>query len=427
MKQPRRPRGSEKLKTLTRDHMRRIVAVAHARDLGFVDLVGLAELDPAMAFRGAVIRGADLRLQDLAGFDLTGARLIDCRLAGLDLSRALGVTEATLAGSDRDGTVRLPPAPRDAFWATGVPPSWADDWGHDKYGPWVSFSVPGTQTRQRMRWIPAGELMMGSPEDEPGRFEGESPRHLVTIAQGFWMFETACREELWEAVTGNKPSNSHGPSFPVTGASWTDASDFAERLNGALPGIALELPSEARWEYACRAGTTTPYHFGKRISRKRVRYNRYDGPVEVGGLPPNAWGLHEMHGNVWEWCEDIWDNNYRGAPDDGSARLDPSGDAAVRVIRGGSWRDDARYVRAAFRIRFGPGDRYGNLGFRCARGHGGSGAEVAAPADPARGRKRGAPPSAGDAGAAPRRSGGRASTTGSRTGVRRQHGPNEPD
>ena len=426
MKQPRRPRGNEKLKTLTRDHMRRIVAVAHARDLGFVDLVGLAELDPATAFRGAVIRGADLRHQDLAGFDLTGARLIDCRVAGLDLSRALGVTEVTLAGSDRDGTVRLPPAPRDAFWATGIPPSWAEDWGRDQYGPWVSFRVPG-DVRQRMRWIPAGEFMMGSPKDEPGRFERESPLHRVTIAHGFWMFETACREELWEAVTGKMPGDSLGPSFPVTGVSWTDARDFAERLNGALPGIALELPSEARWEYACRAGTTTPYHFGKRISQKRARYDRYDGPVEVGGLPPNAWGLHEMHGNVLEWCEDIWHRDYNGAPDDGSARLDPSRTTAGRVFRGGSWSDDARWLRAAYRRGDEPGGRRGNLGFRCARGHGVSGAEVAAPTDPARGRRRGAPPSAGDAGAAPRRSGGRASTTGPRTGVRRQHGPNEPD
>lgn len=163
MKQPRRPRGNEKLKTLTRDHLRRIVAVAHARDLGFVDLVGLAELDPATAFRGAVIRGADLRFQDLAGFDLTGARLIDCRIAGLDLSRALGVTEATLAGSDRDDTVRLSSAFRDAFWATGIPPSWAEDRGRDRYGPWVSFCVPGTQVRQRMRWVPAGEFMILNP------------------------------------------------------------------------------------------------------------------------------------------------------------------------------------------------------------------------------------------------------------------------
>jgi uncharacterized protein YjbI with pentapeptide repeats len=114
-----RVRGNEPPKVLTSDHRRCIVAVAHARDLGLVDLVGLAELDPATAFRCAIICGADLCHQDLSGFDLTGARLIEFRVTGLDLSRAQGVIEATLAGSDRDDTIRLPSFLRDAFWATG--------------------------------------------------------------------------------------------------------------------------------------------------------------------------------------------------------------------------------------------------------------------------------------------------------------------
>jgi formylglycine-generating enzyme required for sulfatase activity len=426
MKLPRRVSGNATPKLLTRDHLRRIIAVAHARDLGFVDLVGLAELDPATSFRGAVIRGADLRQQNLSGFDLIGARLIDCRVAGLDLSRALGVTEATLAGSDIDGTVRLPATFRDAFWATGVSPSWAEDWGRDQYGPWVSFRVPGTEVRQRMRWIPPGEFMMGSPEDEPGRFKFESPQHRATIAQGFWMFETACREELWQTVTGEKPRDSLGPSFPVTGVPWTDARDFAERLRTALPGIALGLPSEACWEYACRAGTTAPYHFGKRIRRTRVCYYPSDDPVAVGSLPPNAWGLHEMHGNVWEWCEDNWHPGYNSAADDGTAWMDLDSNVARSVIRGGSWCDGARSVRAAHRSWIEPGDQSDFLGFRCARGHVVSEAELAAPADPARGRRRGAPPSAGDAGAATQRSGERARTALPLTGVRRRFDPAKP-
>jgi len=373
-------------KTLTRDHLRRIAAVAHARDLEFVELVGLAELDPAAAFRGAIIRGADLRGQDLSGFDLTGARLIDCRTTGLDLSRAQGVTEATLAGSEHDDTVRLPPAFRNAFWATDVPPSWAEDWGRDKYGPWVSFCVPGTDVRQRMRWIPPGKFMMGSSEDEKGDFGYDAPLHLVTIIGGFWMFETPCREELWRAVMRQMPRRSRGPAFPMTGLSWTEATDFAARLNEALPGIALELPSEARWDYAFRAGTTTSSRFGKRASRTRVLYDLDNSPAEVASLPPNAWGLHELRYDLQEWCQDDWHHFYNGVPDDGSAWTDPPERAEGHVIRGRSWDDDALGILVANRHCGAPGDRSGNLGFRCVRV--GSETEQAAPADSPTRRKR---------------------------------------
>jgi len=173
-----------------------------------------------------------------------------------------------------------------------------------------------------------------------------------------------------------------------------------------LPGIALELPSEARWEYACRAGTTTSYHFGSRISHKFVRYGHSTsaGPVEVGSFPPNAWGLHEMHGNIWEWCEDDWHPNYHGAPHDGSAWTNPIPRAARRVLRGGSWISVAQNVRAAFRLWFDPGVRSVDFGFRCVRGPSVSESELAAPAAPARGQTRNL---AGDAGAATRRRGGR--------------------
>jgi formylglycine-generating enzyme required for sulfatase activity len=142
--------------------------------------------------------------------------------------------------------------------------------------------------------------------------------------------------------------------------------EFIRRLNALKAGLDLSLSSEARWEYACRAGTVTPYHFGTAISHDLARYAS-DGPVASGTLPPNQWGLHEMHGNIWEWCEDHWHNNYNGAPQDGSAWLDSGAAAALRVFRGGSWIDGARDVRAAMRARVDPAFRIDDLGFRCAR------------------------------------------------------------
>ncbi|MSP00524.1 MAG: formylglycine-generating enzyme family protein [Acetobacteraceae bacterium] len=363
--------------TLTRDHLRRLVQVAHASDMGFVELVGLAELDPAEAFKGVTLRGLDLRNQDLAGFDFTGARLIECVLDGADLSRAAGIDAAVLAGAIMTQTTRLP------FWASGRSPSWAKSWGRDTNGPWVTFRVPGTEIAQRMRWCPPGTFMMGSPEDEPGRYEDESPRHEVTLARGFWMFETACTKVLWEAVMGAPPSRRGDPTFPVTEISWDDARAFAERLNSALPGLGIGLPSEAQWEYACRAGTVTAYSFGDSITKDQVCFGS-QGPIEVGTLPPNAWGLHEMHGNVWEWCEDVWHDDYQGAPLDGTARV--QSDAARRVVQGGSWLFEARLARAACRYRYDPAYRSDGIGFRCARGHTASDENQAEPVALAKGR-----------------------------------------
>ncbi len=342
--------------SLTQDHLRRIAHVAHARDLGFVDLVGLAQLDPAQAFRGAVLRG-DLSNQDLRGFDLTGAIFQGCDLSGTDLSATTGVTEAMLDSAIWTEATILP------FWATGTPPSWAHDWGRDAFGAWVSFRIPFTQVEQRMRWCPPGDFLMGSPPDDPEARDDERPQHRVTLVRGFWMFETVCTEALWTAVTGEPPRLQRGDRFPATGVSWDDAQDFIRRLNTILPGIALGLPSEARWEYACRAGTTTRFSFGDTIGKDQVCYGGGGGPVEVGSLPANPWGLREMHGNVEEWCEDRWHDSYADAPADGTAR----GGAAYRVLRGGSWFYVARLARSAHREGYAPSDRPGSVGFRCAR------------------------------------------------------------
>ena len=223
--------------------------------------------------------------------------------------------------------------PTDLFWKSGKPPPWADDWGTDEYGHWVTFSIAdkqGNKVTQRMRWIEPGTFLMGSPEDEPERYDDEGPQHQVNISQGFWLFDTACTQALWQAVMGENPSWFEEADRPVENVGWNDCQEFLKRLNERLPGLDLNLPSEAQWEYACRAGTTTPFSFGANITPEQVNYDGnypYAGgekgwyrqeTVPVASLPPNPWGLYEMHGNVWEWTQDHWHDNYRDAPTDGS-------------------------------------------------------------------------------------------------------------
>ena len=256
----------------------------------------------------------------------------------------------------------------DASWhplAQGVPPAWASAWGQDRFGVYAAFTLAGVN--QRLRWISPGRFQMGSPADEAGRWDDEGPRHAVAISKGFWLFETACTEALWQAVTGTPPVPARGAKMPVTGVSWHDAQSFIERIQVMKPGLDLRLPSEAEWEYACRAGADTPWSFGTEITTEQVCFGAR-APVDTGSLPPNPWGLREMHGNVWEWCADHWHNDYRGAPDDGSAWLDPRASrAARRVLRGGSWFGGARNVRSADRYGRDPAGRDDGIGFRCAR------------------------------------------------------------
>lgn len=262
-----------------------------------------------------------------------------------------------------------------------IRPTWADNGDADEYGHWATFSIEdkhGHKVTQRLRWIEPGTFLMGSPESEPERLNWESPSHPVTISRGFWLFDTACTQALWRAVMGENPSQFRRDDHPVERVTWNDCQDFLEKLNERLPGLNLNLPTEAQWEYACRAGTTTPFSFGANITPEQVNYDGnypYAGSqkglyreqtVPVASLLPNPWGLYEMHGNVWEWTQDHWHDNYRDAPTDGSAWVSSEAGAG-RVIRGGSWYDDARYMRAACRARVAPGDRDGALGFRCAR------------------------------------------------------------
>ena len=249
--------------------------------------------------------------------------------------------------------------------AEGVAPAWASAWGEDVFGAWTAFELEGVE--QRMRWIPPGRFRMGSPEDEPGRWEDEGPQHEVTLTRGFWLGETAVTQELWGAVMGSNPSSfQDDPQRPVEQVSWEDCRAFFEAAERLLPGLGLRFPTEAEWEYACRAGTTARYAFGDEISKEQANFES-DETVPARRYPPNPWGLYEMHGNVYEWCQDFWQDRYRPG-----AVVDPSGpdESAGRVIRGGSWFHDARLVRSAYRNWYEPDVRNDYLGLRLARSQG---------------------------------------------------------
>ena len=253
------------------------------------------------------------------------------------------------------------------------PDKWASDWGQDEYGIFQALTI--NNIRQVFRWTFPGRFLMGSPAGEKERSDDES-RHEVDLRQGFWLADTACTQELWEAVMESNPSEFKGGNRPVDNVSWDDCKVFLENINELRPDLELRLPTEAEWEYACRAGTTTPFSFGENITTDQVNSDGnypYTGgtkggyreeTVEVKKLPCNAWGLYEMHGNVWEWCED-WYGDY-----DSEKAIDPKGPASgtYRVLRGGGWVHYGGSVRSASRDRGSPGDCYGDIGFRLARG-----------------------------------------------------------
>ncbi len=232
---------------------------------------------------------------------------------------------------------------------------------------------------QRFRWITPGTFMMGSPSDELEResFGIDETQHPVTLTQGFWLAESTCTQALWQAVMGKNPSRfQDNENNPVETVSWDDTQSFITQLNTLFPGLSARLPTEAEWEYACRAGTGTPFSFGDNITPEQVNYHGnypyaggekglYRGrTVPVKSLPPNPWGLYEMHGYVWEWCAD-WYGDYPR-----QAVTDPLGPdhGKGRVLRGGSWISIGGGVRSAIRSRSGPDLRNVYIGFRLALG-----------------------------------------------------------
>ncbi len=280
----------------------------------------------------------------------------------------------------------------------GIPPEWASSWGEDRYGVFAGFHVG--EAEQRMRWIEPGTFRMGSPEEEAGRFDREV-FHEVTLTEGFWLADTPCTQELWEAVMGENPSRFQSKNRPVEQVRWEDCQRFCEKLGWEKSdGQVWRLPTEAEWEYACRAGAKDATYAGPMViegernapSLDAIAWyggnsgegfdladgydssdwpeKQYDheraGTRKVKTRAPNPWGLYDTLGNVHEWCWDWWDAY------DLKNRVNPEGPAEgqYRVIRGGSWFSGARYVRAAYRDFDRPSYRNGDLGFRLARGQG---------------------------------------------------------
>jgi formylglycine-generating enzyme required for sulfatase activity/uncharacterized caspase-like protein len=206
--------------------------------------------------------------------------------------------------------------------------------------------------------ISGGRFLMGSPKREANREHNEGPQHYVDVPE-FWMGKYVVTQQQWQAIMGNDPSRFQGKNRPVETVSWNNATKFCQKLSRKT-GRDYRLPSEAEWEYACRAGTTTPFYFGETITGELANYRASETYADepkgkykkqttpVGQFPPNAFGLYDMHGNVWEFCQDVWHSNYDGAPVDGSAWVNRA-NSSRRVVRGGSWFNFPRWCRSAGR------------------------------------------------------------------------------
>ena len=229
-----------------------------------------------------------------------------------------------------------------------------------------------------MAVAPAGKFMMGSPEDEPERSEDEGPQHAVTIPEPFAIgrcavtrgqFAAFVASTGYDAGTGarswREPGFAQDDNHPVARVSWNDAQAYVAWLSKAC-GASYRLPSEAEWEYACRAGTVTPFWWGSSITPDQANYDGSADPYKGGGakgeyrertvpaknFEANPWGLYQVHGNVWEWCEDRWHDSYADKPANlkTTGHAWTTGESGLRVLRGGSWGSDPRFLRSAYRV-----------------------------------------------------------------------------
>jgi formylglycine-generating enzyme required for sulfatase activity/uncharacterized caspase-like protein len=277
--------------------------------------------------------------------------------AGLARRRVAALTSAPPAGN----TARPTPTPTGGGVAANT----------------TSTARPGGRPQQMQSragiefvWIPAGSFMMGG-----NKYADEKPAHRVTISEGFYMGKYEVTQARWQAVMGSNPANFKDDNLPVDSVSWDEAVSFIAKLNAQNDGYTYRLPSEAEWEYAARAGTTTAFAFGDSLSSAQANFDGnypYGGAAKgvyrektmpVGSFQPNAFGLFDMHGNVWEWCQDWYHGSYAGAPTDGSAWLN-GGEQEYRVVRGGSWVNNAYNCRSAYRLRNAPDNCLNLFGFR---------------------------------------------------------------
>lgn len=246
---------------------------------------------------------------------------------------------------------------------------WMSASGEDQYGRWAEFEVAGVVVR--LRNIPAGRFMMGSPETEEGRRDNEGPQHEVELTRDYWLADAPVTQALWEAVMGANPSSETGSERPVEHVNWDDCVSFIARLNERLPGLNARLPTEAEWERACRGGTDGPTWLGVNDATNLDAIawyfeNSEDKTPDVRRKAANPYGLHDMLSNVTEWCGDLYETYESGFV------RDPVGATGghYRVTRGSFWLWNAHTPRAALRGADSPSVRLGGLGFRLARGQG---------------------------------------------------------
>lgn len=266
---------------------------------------------------------------------------------------------ASLAGEPSGASF---PIPQVVSEATNTPPATTEPVGRP-----VGFV-----------WIKPGTFLMGSSNTEAERGKNENPLTQVTLTRGFWMGRHEVNQAEFQLVMGGDRSQFKGETLPMESVSWFNATNYCRKLSlreraaGHLPpGYAFRLPTEAEWEYAARAGTSTVYLWGNEVGFGLANCtgcgSNFDGDrtSPVGTFAANKFGLHDVHGNVWEWVQDCWQEGYAGAPSDGSARL--TGNCSSRILRGGSWLNNPSYLRIAYRNWLSSNLRDVNTGFRVAR------------------------------------------------------------
>ena len=364
-----------------------VARIVGADRVDVVTLISVAGLDPASDFRFENWSGVSFANMDLTGFDFTGARLHGCDFKGAKIEKAIFHQCELGRVLHRPGRDPHLPAETTAIGCLRD----AVDWSKSDQ----SLVLPSKQRSDRhlpvgalfqdavfapeMVVVPAGTFKMGSLPGELGSFKTadyieREKLHEVAIGQQFAVGRFAVTFNEWQIFADAKerrmPDDERWGQGrrPVINVSWGDAHAYIEWLTERT-GERYRLLSEAEWEYCCRAGTSSSFSTGDQITSSQAQFYEAEerSTVEVGSFSSNAWGLHDMHGNVLEWCEDHWHDNYDGAPIDGSAWCRAEREMGRRVVRGGSWYNDPRLLRSASRNGLAATFRSYDLGFRLAR------------------------------------------------------------
>jgi formylglycine-generating enzyme required for sulfatase activity len=346
-------------------------AIKTGRPFGFVEKLAIDSF--TCSFCGGDIDKSAIVLEDKNGNEILVGETCAER-AGIKIQKSETETEYVLKPHSYDISEKSKVWPITVFPFTAVK---AREY-QKKTSKALNVSVEKViyldgHVKMKFALIPAGEFYMGSPANEEERLEDEGPVHKVKISKPFFMSKFPVTQEQYEIITGNNPSDLISPNLPVESVLWEEAVEFCTKLSHRK-GKLFRLPTEAEWEYACRAGTTTQFNTGETISTDHANYNGnyiYGNghigvyrkkAIDVGSLIPNAFGLYDMHGNVWEWCSDWYDVNYYTS----SPIIDPQGPSSgiCRVLRGGTWSMYPSVCRSARRHRFSPDGRYSLYGFR---------------------------------------------------------------